>query len=254
MIDWAPYTRELTTKGSMAAMKKVDLVDFQLLSRCTLLAGIPNDLLRSLLQAGNRKHLEAKEVVFHRGEAGNRIYFVMDGGVKVSTLSHEGQEIIFDVLVTGDFFGEMSLFDDKPRTGTVTTLVPTTLFMLGKNEFLDSLEQCPVISIRLIRTLVGRLRMMDSFIEDVIFLDAAERIAKRVIALARMFGRPGENDEIRVDLKVSQQELANLVGITRESVNKQFREWEKAGVISIDKGCLILAQPQFLESLGARRD
>jgi len=235
-------------------MKKNDLVDFELLSRCRLLADIPKNLLGMLLQAGNRKHMEGKEVVFNRGEAGNKIYFILNGGVKVSTLSHQGQEIIFDVLVTGDFFGEMSLFDDKPRTGTVTTLVPTTLFMLGKNEFLDSLERCPAISIRLIRTLVARLRMMDSFIEDVIFLDAAERIAKRVIALARMFGRPGENSEIRIDLKVSQQELANLVGITRESVNKQFREWEKAGVIALDKGCLILAQPQFFDTLVARRD
>lgn len=235
-------------------MQKNDLVDFELLARCKLLTGIPNELLGALLRSGARKRLPAKEVVFNRGEPGNRIYFILDGGVKVSTLSHEGKEVIFDVLVTGDFFGEMSLFDDKPRTGTVTTLVATTLFMLGKTEFLDALEKCPVISVRLIRTLVGRLRMMDSFIEDVIFLDAAERIAKRVIALARMFGSAGDLDEIRIDLKVSQQELANLVGITRESVNKQFREWEKAGVISIDKGCLILARPQFLEALVSRRD
>lgn len=233
---------------------RIDLVDFELLSRCSLLTGVPNDLLGTLLQAGHRKHLEAKEVAFNRGEAGSKIYFILSGGVRVSTLSHQGQEIIFDVLVTGDFFGEMSLFDDKPRTGTVTTLVPTTLFMLGKNEFLDSLEKCPAISIRLIRTLVSRLRMMDSFIEDVIFLDAAERIAKRVIALARLFGRPGENDEVRIDLKVSQQELANLVGITRESVNKQFREWEKSGVIAVDKGCLVLSQPKYLETLVARRE
>ncbi|MCX7173090.1 MAG: Crp/Fnr family transcriptional regulator [Proteobacteria bacterium] len=233
---------------------RVELVDFELLSRCGLLTDIPTDLLGMLLQAGNRKHLEAKEVVFNRGEPGNKIYFILNGGVRISTLSHQGQEIIFDVLVTGDFFGEMSLFDDKPRTGTVTTLVPTTLFTLGKNEFLESLEKCPAISIRLIRTLVNRLRMMDSFIEDVIFLDAAERIAKRIIALARLFGVQGDKDEIRIDLKVSQQELANLVGITRESVNKQFREWEKSGVIALDKGCLILSQPQFLETLVAKRD
>lgn len=235
-------------------MTKTDLVDFELLSRCNLFTDIPKDLLVILLQAGTRRHLAAKDIVFNRGEAGSRIYFILNGGVRVSTLSRQGQEIIFDVLVTGDFFGEMSLFDDKPRTGTVTTLVPTTLFMLGKNEFLAALEKCPAISIRLIRALVSRLRMMDSFIEDVIFLDAAERIAKRVIALARLFGRQGEGDEIRIDLKVSQQELANLVGITRESVNKQFREWEKSGIIAIDKGCLILEQPKFFEALAAKRE
>jgi len=231
---------------------EIDPMDLALLSQCSLFAAIAPSALAPFLQAGRRQRLEAKDSAITRGDPGRNIYFLLDGGVKVSTLSRDGKEIIFDVLVSGDFFGEMSLFDDKPRTGTVTALVPTTVFALGKAEFLTLIEKHPPVSLRLIRTLVRRLRLMDAFIEDVLFLDAEERLARRVLALSRLFGRHGDNGEIRIELKVSQQELANLVGVTRESVNKQFRDWEKSWLIAIDKGCLVLAKPGHLESMAAR--
>jgi CRP-like cAMP-binding protein len=95
---------------------------------------------------------------------------------------------------------------------------------------------------------------MNAFMEDVIFLDAEARLAKRIVALARLFGRQGAQGEITLDLKVSQQEFANLVGVTRESVNKQFREWEKRNVVILDKGCLTLTNPQFFETMAAMSD
>lgn len=228
---------------------KIEFVDFELLSRCWLLNSLSRESLASVLAMGSRRRVEAKDIVFNRGDPGNDIYFLLSGGVKVSTLSREGKEIIFDVLVAGDFFGDMSLFDDKPRTGTVTALVPSAFLVLGKTKFLDLLEKYPSVSVRLIKTLTSRLRLMDTFLEDVLFLDAEARLAKRVMALSRIFGQEGKNGEIKIDLKMSQQELANLVGIARESVNKHFKGWEKSGVIGLEKGCLILQQPQLLESM-----
>jgi len=228
---------------------KIEFVDLELLSRCWLLKGLAREALAGILASGSRKRVDAKDVVFNRGDPGNDIYFLLSGGVKVSTLSREGKEIIFDVLVAGDFFGDMSLFDDKPRTGTVTALVPSAFLSMGRAKFLDLLEKYPAVSIRLIKTLTERLRLMDSFLEDVLFLDAEARLAKRVVALSRIFGQEGENGEIRIDLKMSQQEMANLVGIARESVNKHFKGWEKSGVIGLEKGCLVLQQPQMLELL-----
>ena len=227
------------------------LVVRELISRCSLLRDLPQPALDSVIQKGSRRQLNARDVVFGRGEAGSDIYFLLDGGVKVATISRDGKEAIFDVLVSGDFFGEMSLFDGKPRTGTVTALVPSALFVLGKGAFLELLASHPPLSVRLVQTLVGRLRVVDDFVGDVLFLHAEARLAKRVVALARMFGRTGDQGEIRIDLRVSQQEIANLVGITRESVNKQFRGWERAGAISLDGGCLVLRQPQFLEAMTA---
>ena len=171
--------------------------------------------------------------------------------MKISTFSLEGKEIIFDVLAAGDFFGDMSLFDDKPRTGTVIALVPSSFLALGKSAFFDVLEKHPSVSIRLIKTLTDRLRLMDTFLEEVVFLDAEARLARRVIALSQIFGHEGKDGVIRIDLKMSQQELGNLVGIARESVNKHFKEWEKSGVIGLEKGCLVLQQPRLLKSLVA---
>lgn len=224
-------------------------INLALLSRCSLLSGAPANLLNSLLQSGTRTHVKARDVVFRRGDSGSSIFFLLDGGVKVSTLSRDGKEVIFDVLVGGDFFGEMSLFDDRPRTGTVSALVPSALFQVGKSAFLEALERHADLGLRLIQTLVKRLRLMDAFMEDVLFLDAEERLAKRIMALASLFGRKASESEFRIDLRVSQQEFANLVGITRESVNKKFREWEKAGVITMDKGFLKIEQPSLLQAL-----
>lgn len=231
---------------------KVDFVDLELLSRCCLLEGLTRESLALILSAGSRRRVVAKEIVFDRGDTGNDIYFLLSGGVKVSTLSREGKEIIFDVLVAGDFFGDMSLFDDKPRTGTVTALVPSDLLILGKKAFFKVLEEFPSVSIHLIKTVIARLRLMDTFLEDVIFLDAEARLARRVIALSNIFGQKGGDGSIRIDLKMSQQELANLVGIARESVNKHFKEWEKSGVIGLERGCLIVQQPGTLKSLVAQ--
>lgn len=231
---------------------KTEFVDLELLSRCWLLNGLSRGDLSAILSAGSRRRVDAKGIVFNRGDEGNDIYFLLSGGVKISTLSREGKEIIFDVLVAGDFFGDMSLFDDKPRTGTVTALVTSAFLVLGKRRFLELLEHHPAVAIRLIKTLTARLRLMDSFLEDVLFLDAEARLAKRVTSLSRIFGQEGKDGEVRIDLKMSQQELANLVGITRESVNKHFKGWEKSGIIGLDKGCLILRQPQLLESLVAQ--
>lgn len=231
---------------------KIEFVDLELLSRCCLLEGLSRGSLASILSAGSRKRVESKDVVFIRGDVGNEIYFLLSGGVKISTLSRAGKEIIFDVLVAGDFFGDMSLFDDKPRAGTVTALVPSDFLVLEKDAFFDILGKYPSVCIRLIKTLTARLRLMDTFLEDVIFLDVEARLASRVIALSHIFGQEGKDGAIKIDLKMSQQELANLVGITRESVNKHFREWEKSGVIGLEKGCLIVQQPRILKSLVAR--
>jgi CRP-like cAMP-binding protein len=228
---------------------RVSPIDRELLAGCMLLRDLPGAMLDELLCVGKRRRIDARAVVFERGAAGSDIYFLLDGGVKVSTLSSDGREVIFDVLASGDFFGEMSLFDGMPRTGTVTALVPSLLIQVDKKNFLDLLARHPAVSMLLVQTLVGRLRVMDDFIEDVMFLDAERRLAKRVSALARMFGQAGADGEIRIDLKVSQQDVANLVGITRESVNKRFRHWERAGIIAIERGSLVLLQPRALAAL-----
>lgn len=205
-----------------------------------LLHGLDEQAVAAIGAKGRLHEMKPKEVLFEIGSIGSDLFLILDGGVSISTLSCEGKEITFDVLAADDFFGEMSLFDGKQRTGTVTALVPTVLFVLSKQSLLQLLEQYSLLTIRLIETLVSRLRVMDELMEDVFFLDAESRLARRILALARLFGRTGAQGEVRIDLRMSQQELASLVGITRESVNKCFRQWERKGQIALDQGYLVL--------------
>lgn len=175
---------------------------------------------------------------------------ILSGGVKVSAQSADGKEIIFDLLSEGDFFGELSLLDDRPRTATVTTLVPSVLIVLKREFFMPFLESNPITAIRLLHMLACRLRAMDAFLEDVLFLDSETRLAKRVMALENIYGKI-VGDTIQIELKVSQQDIANLVGITRERVNKLLKKWERARIISLHHGHLTIQNPALLQKLAS---
>lgn len=226
----------------------ISFVELELLAQSSLFTEVPRERLTKVLQTCHRRNLPARKMVFQRGDMGSEMCAILSGGVKVSTLSSEGKEIIFDVMCAGDFFGELSLLDGKPRTGTVTTLVNSVFLIVGKEYFLDFLMHHPQTAVSLLKTLTSRLRQMDAFLEDVLFLDAEARLAKRLMALAGIYGHE-MGSAIQIDLKMSQQDLANLVGITRESVNKHFKGWEKAGVVAMEQGRIVVNRPQLLRSL-----
>ncbi len=232
----------------MPSDKNIGSADLDLLGQCVLFSKLQPDQLADVLQSCRRQALPAKQVLFHRGAAGQEMFVILSGGVKVSTLSSDGKEIIFDVLGPGDFFGELSLLDGRPRTCTITTLTSSRFLVLPRTFFFRFLEQMPQSAIALLQVLANRLRQMDAFLEDVLFLDVEARLAKRIMALARIYGR-NCGASVHIDLKMSQQELANLVGISRESVNKYFKAWEKEGIIAIRQGCMLVKQAQILQSL-----
>ena len=230
--------------------KNIGAVDLDLLGQCVLFSKLQPEPLAGVLQSCRRQTLPAKQVLFHRGDAGQDMFVILNGGVKVSTLSSDGKEIIFDVLGPSDFFGELSLLDGRPRTGTITTLTSSHFLVMPRTCFFRFLEQSPQSAVALLQVLANRLRQMDAFLEDVLFLDVEARLAKRIMALARIYGR-NYGASVHIDLKMSQQELANLVGISRESVNKYFKAWEKERVIASQQGCIVINQLQVLQSLAA---
>lgn len=178
---------------------------------------------------------------------------VLSGGVKISTLSADGKEIIFDLLSEGDFFGELSLLDGRPRTATVTTLVPSVLVILKQSFLMPFMKENPTIAIRLLHILAHRLRAVDTLLEEVLFFDSETRLAKRVIALKDIYGKAVGNN-IQIELKVSQQDIANLVGVTRERVNKHLKTWERAGIISLQQGRLTIQDIPRLQELASEAD
>lgn len=218
------------------------------LSQSLLFEGLPLENFSTAFKNCQCLRLPEKKQVYRRGESGNEMCIVMSGGVKVSTLSSDGKEIIFDLLSEGDFFGELSLLDGKPRTATVTTLVPSVLVILERDFFMSFLESNPTTAIRLLHILVRRLRSMDKFLEEVLFFDSETRLAKRVVALKDIYGKEIDSPA-RIELKVSQQEIASLVGITREQVNRHLKKWERAGIVSMQQGRLTIHNLPLLQEL-----
>ena len=231
-------------------LEGINHAELELLSKSFLFAELPKKRLLAALGNCQCLRLPEKKEVYCRGEAGEEMCIVLSGGVKVSTQSMDGKEIIFDLLSEGDFFGELSLLDGRPRTATVTTLVPSVLIVLERDFFMPFLEDNPITAIRLLHLLACRLRAMDTFLEEVLFLDSETRLAKRVMALKDIYGKVVGNT-IQVELNVSQQDIANLVGITRERVNKLLKKWERAKIISLQQGCLTIQNLTLLQKLAS---
>ena len=219
-----------------------------LLSKSLLFAELSPKRLSAALENCQCLRLPEKKEIYRRGEPGHEMCIVLSGGVKVSTLSSDGKEIIFDLLSEGDFFGELSLLDGKPRTATVTTIVPSVLVVLERSFFMLFLKDNPTTAIRLLHILAHRLRSVDTFLEEVLFFDSETRLAKRVIALKNIYGK-AVGSAVQIELKVSQQDIANLVGITRESVNKHLKKWQREKIISLQQGRLTILNLSHLQEM-----
>lgn len=189
-----------------------------------------------------------KEVIFRKAERGNQLSAIISGRVKLSTMSENGKEIIFGMLGPGEFFGEISLLDGEERTATVTAMEPTELQFIERGDFIAFLECHPTVAIRLLGTLALRLRLTNEMFEDTIFRNLPARLAKRLLILADNCGQETA-EGTRIDLKLSQQDIGNMIGTSRESVNKQMRTWEEEGLIKFRKGYVTITQPDKLEDL-----
>lgn len=222
--------------------------ELELLSQSFLFADLPPNKLSQLLKNCQCLRLPGKKRVYRRGDAGEEMCIILSGGVKASTMSPDGKEIIFDLLSEGDFFGELSLLDGRPRTATVTTLVPSVLAVLRRDFLMSFMESSSITAIRLLHLLACRLRAADAFLEEVIFLDSETRLAKRIMALKEIYGKV-VGSTAQIELAVSQQDIASLVGITRESVNRHLKKWERAKIISLQQGRLAIHNLPRLQEL-----
>ncbi|HEU5438222.1 MAG TPA: Crp/Fnr family transcriptional regulator [Ktedonobacterales bacterium] len=204
------------------------------LAQVGLFAGLDADGLRQLASALRRRTLSGGDVIFHRDDPGSVLYVIRAGRVKICVIGPEGQEIVLALLVPGDYFGELALLDGQPRSATAIALEPTELLALQRADFLRAVEQHPRIAVHVIQVLVHRLRQTDEMVEDLLFLDVHGRVAKKLLDLAGSHGvRTPEG--IRIEMRLTQGELAAMVGASRESVNKVMGYFADKQLVSTDK-------------------
>jgi len=202
-----------------------------------------------LARAVKRRSLKKGEALFRKGDEGNSLYIVKSGRIKIVLPSDAGDEVSPAILSEGDFFGEMALLDGMPRSADAVALEPSELFALNRSDFFSFLLDNEKAIQSIFSSLSMRLRKTDDLLEDVCFLTISTRLAKRLVELAEAHGSQDEaKGIIQIDLRLTQRDLASMVGVTRESINKELRVLREKGLIGTEGNAI-----QILDMIRLKR-
>jgi CRP/FNR family cyclic AMP-dependent transcriptional regulator len=216
-----------------------------LLARVPLFAALDDESAASLEATLTRRTLARGHVVFSEGDAGDRLFVILDGKVKISRAAADGRENLLAVLGAAEMFGELSLFDPGPRTASATTVTASTLASLDHDDLRPLLIERPGVAVQLLKALAQRLRRTNEAMADLVFTDVPGRVAKALLDLSAKFGVP-EDGATRVRHDLTQEELAQLVGASRETVNKALSEFAHRGWLRIEGRSVLLLDPERL--------
>ena len=195
------------------------------LSRVALFAGLDSAARGLLEEALRRRAFPAGEVIFHQDDPGDRLYIVLDGRVKICLISEDGREATLAILEQGECFGEMAVLTGAPRSATAIALEDSETLYLRRDDFLGVLHARPSVAVGLLELLSQRLRATDNQVAELAFRDVPGRLARLLLQRAE----PGH------ELQLSQQEMAALIGASRESVNRALAAFRRAGYISVER-------------------
>ena len=188
------------------------------------------------------------EVLFQEGEPGDRMYVIVEGKVKLGQTSKDGRESLLAVLGPGEMFGELSLFDPGSRTSTASALTEVTVLGLGNEQLKPWLTGRPELAAALLQALARRLRRTNEAMGDLVFSDVPGRVAKALMDLGEKFGDVVP-DGLLVSHDMTQEELAQLVGASRETVNKALADFAQRGWIRLESRQVLILD---VERLGRR--
>lgn len=194
---------------------------------------------------GNRQR------IFDKGDDGERLLGVLAGQVRIYVMSSEGRELIMNVIMPGELFGEISLIDGKPRSASAVAIGDTDLLHIRRADLQALLQKNSELCFKFMSVLCERVRWTSGLLEDASLLDLTSRLAKRLLNLAQGLGEK-EGDGIRINVKLSQTDLGNMLGVTREAVNKQLREWKKDGIVDMQDGQILIQDPKMLTRIVGR--
>jgi len=195
-----------------------------------------------------RRSLKKGEALFRKGDEGTSLYIVKSGSVKIVLPSSMGDEVAPAILSEGDFFGEMALLDGMPRSADVVALEPSELLALNQKDFLAFLKSNEAAIQSIFSYLSMRLRKTDDLLEDAHFLNISTRLARRLVELSGKYGyQKDEGKPVQIDLRLTQKDLASIVGATRESINKELRILREKGLVNTEGNTLQILNPEQLK-------
>ena len=217
-----------------------------LLQSVPLFRNMPHEALIDLSSRLRWIKWPAGRDIFHVDADGATLYIILSGAVKVFIPALDGREVVLAVLRKSDLLGEMSLLDGEPRSASATTVEPTEMASLSSEVFWSVLERHPDAQQAVINVLTKRLRATNQSIQDAYLLQVPGRLARRLLSVADEHGVDSE-DGREIGLKLSQQEIANMIGASRVAVNKQLQLWRKEGIVSLKRQQITILDRSALE-------
>ncbi|MGV0806551.1 Crp/Fnr family transcriptional regulator [Mycolicibacterium setense] len=210
--------------------------------RSAIFRGVDAAAVRALTTQLKLIAFPRAHVVFSEGDPGDQLYIVVSGKVKMGQRSHDGRENLLAVMGPSDIFGELAIFDPGPRTSTATTITSVQAVSMDRQALRTWIDGRPQITDQLLHVLSRRLRRTNNDLTDLIFTDVPGRVAKQLLRLARQFGKH-QGRGLQVDHGLTQEEIAQLVGASRETVNKALNDFVARGWIQLHaKSVLIVDQ------------
>ncbi len=225
----------------------------ELLANVTIFKGLSPDALARLSACLRPVRYAKDAVIVGQASQGDALYIIESGRVKVVLFGDSGREMILTMFRPGDFFGEMSLLDGQPRSANVIALEESRVLVLAREDFVRHLEEFPATALNILAEMSMRLRRADEIIGNLALLDVYGRLARVLIDLARKEGTPTD-EGILIRERPTQQDLASMIGTSRETVSRVLSEYQRRGFVSMQGKSLLVSQgfvDQPLDETGA---
>ena len=203
------------------------------------------DALDQLCRYAKPTSLKRGATIFSKGDPGSSLYAVISGTVKISVSSPDGRNAILNLIGPGEIFGEVAVLDGGERTADATASTNCEILVIDRREFLPFVKQQPVLAMKFIELLCDRLRCTSDQVEQVILQDLPRRLASALLGLTEK----RKLDPSSRTIAITQQEISEMVGMTRESINKQLRSWAARDWVRLEHGAIVLLNPEPLRGL-----
>ena len=215
------------------------------LARAGIFQGVDSEAVAALIGEMDTVEFPKGTTIFEEGEPGDRLYIIVDGKIKLARHAPDGRENLLSVMGPSDMFGELSIFDPGPRTSSAVCVTDVTCATMDSTMLRQWIDNHPEISQQLLRVLARRLRRTNASLADLIFTDVPGRVAKTLLQLANRFG-VHEGGALRVNHDLTQEEIAQLVGASRETVNKALATFAHRGWIRLEGKSVLIVNTEHL--------
>jgi len=216
------------------------------LKRINLFTEMSSEEMGALAKKTRMESVSKKTPIFFPGDPSQQIYLLKEGRVKISRISEEGREVTLALLEPGEIFGELEVLDDAPRDTLAEALDDSKICVVSKALFLEMIHSMPALSFRLTKLIGFRMRKIESRVEDLVFKDVPARLAHLLLDLAKDYGKEAPQG-VLLQIKITHQEIANLIGSIRETVSAVLGDFKREGWIAFEGRRIVLLKPKLIQ-------